>query len=313
MVCQCTINAIAYGAIGIIAFKVLTTLYNIVYPFLIAPAQDLHKLAGGAKWAVVTGSTDGIGKAYATELAKKGFNLLLVSRTQSKLDETKAEIAAASPNVEIRTLAFDFTNPSVADYQAKLVSEIEKIDVGVLVNNVGLSYEYPEVLHKVDGGLKRLADITIINTLPTTVLSAAVLPQMVERKKGVVINISSSASYSVMALWAVYSATKKYVCHFSDCIRNEYATSGITVQTVCPMMVSTKMSKVRTSFFAPTPGPYVKSAIRTIGNAAETTGCLAHQIQALVFNLPQFILAQIVDKNSYATRAAALRKRAKNQ
>ena len=71
-----------------------------------------------------------------------------------------------------------------------------------LVNNVGLSYEYPEVLHKVEGGLQRIADIAIVNTVPTSVLTAAVLPQMVERNNGVIVNISSSAAYAKLSLWA---------------------------------------------------------------------------------------------------------------
>lgn len=76
------------------------------------------------------------------------------------------------------------------------------------MNNVGLSYEYPERLDKLDGGLKRVTDITVINTVPTTLLSAFVLKQMAERKRGVVVNLASSAAYFPMAYWAIYSATK---------------------------------------------------------------------------------------------------------
>ena len=75
-------------------------------------------------------------------------------------------------------------------------------------------------------------------------LSAAVLSQMSDRKKGIIVNVASSASYNPMALWAVYSATKKYVTWFTSILRREYESRGITVQTICPMMVATKMSKV---------------------------------------------------------------------
>lgn len=74
---------------------------------------------------------------------------------------------------------------------------------------MGLSYEYPERLDKIEGGLQRVADITVINTLPTTVLSAYVLKQMSERNnRGILVNISSSASYHPLFFWAIYSATK---------------------------------------------------------------------------------------------------------
>lgn len=70
---------------------------------------------------------------------------------------------------------------------------------------------------------------------------------MTDRKKGIIVNVASSAAYNPMALWAVYSATKKYVTWFTSILRREYENSGIIIQTVCPMMVATKMSKV--SFF----------------------------------------------------------------
>lgn len=78
------------------------------------------------------------------------------------------------------------------------------------MNNVGLSYEYPERLDCIEGGLKRVTDITVINTVPTTLLSAFVLKQMAIRKNGVVVNISSSSAYFPLFYWAIYSATKVF-------------------------------------------------------------------------------------------------------
>ncbi|TKR76917.1 hypothetical protein L596_017986 [Steinernema carpocapsae] len=208
MGCMCPVIALGWAALAFIGYRLFKAVANVVYPYKIAAPIDLKKAAGG-EWAVVTGSTDGIGLAYAKELARKGFNILLVSRTQSKLDAVKKEIEEEF-NVESKTLAYDFTNPAVADYENQLVAELNKINIGILVNNVGLSYEYPEVLHKIEGGLQRVADITVINTVPPTVLSAAVLPKMVERRSGVIVNIASSAAANPMSMWAVYSATKKY-------------------------------------------------------------------------------------------------------
>jgi short-subunit dehydrogenase len=123
-----------------------------------------------------------------------------------------------------------------------------------------LSYEYPERLDRLDGGLQRITDITVINTLPTTVLSAAILGQMVTRNKGVIVNVSSSAAYHPLFYWAIYSATKvsyfdltwntpnflqKYINWLSTILRKEYASTDITIQTVCPMMVATKVFSSR--------------------------------------------------------------------
>ncbi|VDM78793.1 unnamed protein product [Strongylus vulgaris] len=121
---------------------------------------------------VITGATDGIGKAYAFELAKKGFNIFLVSRTQSKLDEVQKEIREKYSKVDVKTFAFDFCNGSVEAYKP-LREALNGVEVGVLINNVGMSYEYPERLHKVEGGVERLGAIATINTLPPTIVSFA--------------------------------------------------------------------------------------------------------------------------------------------
>ncbi|KAF1762483.1 hypothetical protein GCK72_010745 [Caenorhabditis remanei] len=309
MACQCFLIGAGYVALAAVAYRILTIFSNILGPYVLLSPIDLKKRAG-ASWAVVTGATDGIGKAYAFELARRGFNVFIVSRTQSKLDETKKEILEKYSNIEVRTAAYDFTNAAPSGYK-DLLATLNQVEIGVLVNNVGLSYEYPDVLHKVDGGIERLANITTINTLPPTLLSAGILPQMVARKAGVIINVGSSASANQMALWAVYSATKKYVSWLTAILRKEYEHQGITIQTIAPMMVATKMSKVkRTSFFTPDGAKFAKSALNTVGNASDTTGYISHQLQLELMDLiPTFIRDKILTNMSVGTRAAALRKK----
>lgn len=179
-----------------------------------------------------------------------------------------------------------------------------------------MSYEYPERLADVDGGLKRIADITVINTLPTTLLSAYVLKQMNQRKSGVIINLSSSACAKELSFWAVYSATKKYLNWLSAILRNEYAGRGITIQTIIPMMVATKMSKVRrSSFLIPFADKYAKSALSTVGLIEETTGYPAHQVQHDIYFklLPDFVFKHLANNDSMATRTRALKKKAQQQ
>lgn len=83
-------------------------------------------------FSVITGSTDGIGKAYAFELARKGFDLVLISRTQSKLDSTANEIREKYSTVTIKTIAFDFTTASLQEYESHLFSALGQLEVGVL-------------------------------------------------------------------------------------------------------------------------------------------------------------------------------------
>lgn len=308
------VTVIGYAGLFYLFYKALNSVYQIIFPYLFAVPQNLQVLAG-ARWAVITGSTDGIGKAYAFELAKKFNGIVLISRTAEKLKQVADEICQKFPNTQVKTIPFDFTNADVNEYESKIFPVLDEIDVGILVNNVGMSYEYPERLDMVEGGIKRIADITVINTVPTTVLSAHILKQMATRNRGVVINVASSASYHTMFYWAVYSATKKYVCWLSSIMRKEFANTGIIIQTVVPMMVATKMAKVRkTSFFTPSPEKFAVEAVRSIGLADETTGCLAHQIQAEVFFkwLPDIIINKFVTDNSISTRKRALKKKEQN-
>ncbi|MEJ1278472.1 hydroxysteroid (17-beta) dehydrogenase 12 [Cricetulus griseus] len=114
------------------------------------------------EWAVVTGGTDGIGKSYAEELAKRGMKIVLISRSQDKLDQVSSEIKEKF-KVETRTIAVDFTLDDIYD---KIKTGLAGLEIGVLVNNVGMSYEYPEYFLEVP-------DLDNVTRL--------VLPGMVER------------------------------------------------------------------------------------------------------------------------------------
>ncbi|GMT21648.1 hypothetical protein PFISCL1PPCAC_12945, partial [Pristionchus fissidentatus] len=251
---------LGYLLLALVALRILCVLYNIFVPYVLCGCRrDLHARAG-AKWAVITGATDGIGKAYAMQLAEQNFNVFLISRTQSKLNDTMKEISTRFPSVKIMTRAFDFTAPTYEDYQP-LINELSTIKVGILVNNVGMALDCPEVLHEVEGGRPALARISTVNTLPVLMMSSAVLEQMVTRKKGVIINVTSGTALNEMAYWNVYSAGK----HLKGYVG--------TLHIFGPMQVETM------SFLEPSPEKYVRSALRTVGVVSETTGYISHQIQ----------------------------------
>ena len=130
MTCSC-VSLAGYAVLAFLAYKLFTTLYNIIFPYLFAVPQNIAVLAG-AKWAVVTGSTDGIGKAYAFELAKKNFNLVLISRSIDKLNEVSKEITQKFDHIQVKTIAFDFTNTNLADYEATIFSVLGELEVGLL-------------------------------------------------------------------------------------------------------------------------------------------------------------------------------------
>ena len=162
-----------------------------------------------------------------------GLNIYLVSRTEAKLTAAAEEIKAAY-RVETKIFVADLVAAgALADSGAAwfgLKSNLDGLDVGVLVNNAGMSYEHPEFLHNVDA--KALNDIVAINAVALTQMVHVVLPGMKERGRGCVVNISSGVSAALPAcpLLAVYAASKAYVDALTAALAAEYSHFGIRFQ-----------------------------------------------------------------------------------
>jgi len=218
-------------------------------------------------WAVVTGATDGIGKAYCFALAKRGLNVVLISRTMSKLEECAAELKAKH-KVETKVVAADFSKVQEPGFMKAITTAVADLDVGVLVNNVGMSYSYPCWFAEEDTSEELLASLLQLNVCSTTAMTKLVLPGMVSRKRGAVINLSSAAGNMPCGSpgLAAYSATKAYVTALGKSIAHEVKAKGVTVQTHVPYFVSTKMSKIRkASLMVPSPDAWVDSSLRMLG------------------------------------------------
>uniref|UniRef100_A0A3P8Z0R9 Hydroxysteroid (17-beta) dehydrogenase 12b n=1 Tax=Esox lucius TaxID=8010 RepID=A0A3P8Z0R9_ESOLU len=227
------------------------------------------------KWAVVTGATDGIGKAYAEELARRGFDIVLISRTQEKLDEVSKSIEGKY-GVETKSLAADF---SATDIYPRIEAALTDLEIGVLVNNVGISYSYPEFFLNIPN-LDSFID-TMVNVNITSVcqMTRMVLPGMVERKKGAILNISSASGMYPCPLLTIYSASKAFVDFFSRGLEAEYKSKGIIIQSVLPFFVATKLSKIRhATLDKPSPDRYVAAELNTVGLQSQTNGYLPHAV-----------------------------------
>uniref|UniRef100_A0A3P8XB47 3-ketoacyl-CoA reductase n=1 Tax=Esox lucius TaxID=8010 RepID=A0A3P8XB47_ESOLU len=224
------------------------------------------------KWAVVTGATDGIGKVYAEELARKGFAMMLISRSQDKLDDVARQLEEQY-RVETKTIAVDF---GLSDIYPKIEAGLAGLEIGVLVNNVGISYPYPEYfLHipDLDNFITNMINVNITSVCQVRVLS----PQ--EQSKGVVLNISSASGMYPVPLLTVYSSSKAFVDFFSRGLQEEYKAKGIIVQSVLPFFVATKMTRIRKpTLDKPTPERYVAAELSTIGLQDQTNGYFPHAI-----------------------------------
>uniref|UniRef100_A0A3B5PR35 Hydroxysteroid (17-beta) dehydrogenase 12b n=1 Tax=Xiphophorus maculatus TaxID=8083 RepID=A0A3B5PR35_XIPMA len=252
------------------------------------------------KWAVVTGATDGIGKAYAEELARRGFAIVLISRSQEKLDDVSKAIASKC-GVETKTIAADF---SAIDIYAKIEEGLAGLEIGLLVNNVGTSYSYPEFFLNIPN-LDTFID-TMININITSVCQVSM-----NKKKGAILNISSASGMYPVPLLTVYSASKAFVDFFSRGLQAEYKSKGIIIQSILPFFVATKMSRIRRpTLDRPSPEHYVAAELNTVGLQTQTNGYLPHAIMGWVTTalLPAKMLNSYVMGMGLSQRARYLKK-----
>lgn len=108
------------------------------------------------------------------------------------------------------------------------------------VNNVGTMYDYPMYLGEVPE--QKLWDIINVNVGATTIMTRLLIKQMQQRKRGAIVNVSSGSEFQPTPLMTVYAATKAYIKSFSDALRVEYSSSGLTIQHLSPFFIKTKMN-----------------------------------------------------------------------
>ncbi|KAF5746516.1 very-long-chain 3-oxoacyl-CoA reductase-like protein [Tripterygium wilfordii] len=264
-----------------------------VYATFFRSHKDLKRYG---QWALITGATDGIGKAFAYQLAlDHGLNLILVSRDPIKLNAVSSDIQSTFPNIKTKTLVFDFTSCNYGGFGV-IEEAVKGVDVGVLINNVGITYPKANYFDELEE--KVWKDIVRVNLEGTTGVIRAVLPGMIERKRGAVVSIGSGAAIVVPShpLYTIYAATKAYIDQLSRCLYIEYKHCGIDVQCQVPLYVATKMASnvafiEGPSLFVPSPEEYARAAMSRVGYEPRCIPYWAHAVQSFLAQLvPEPIL-----------------------
>jgi uncharacterized protein len=187
--------------------------------------------------ALVTGASSGIGWELAKLFAEDRQDLVLVARTKKKLDQFARDLTAAF-GIKARAIAKDLAQPKTA---AEIVQELsaEGISIDTLVNNAGFGVYGP--FGQTDGA-KEL-EMLQVNVTALTQLTKLLLPPMIERRHGRILNVASTAAFVPGPLMAVYYATKAYVLSFSEALASELSGSGVTVTALCPGPTETDFAK----------------------------------------------------------------------
>ena len=191
------------------------------------------------KTALITGATSGIGEACARKFAEGGYNLILTARREEKLAEIKAQLEAEG--TKVRTLVFDVRDAEAAK-QAIDSLEAEWQTIDVLINNAGLALGLEKEYEGDPEDWNTMIDTNIKGLLTMTRL---IVPAMIERNEGHVINIGSVAGDAAYAGGNVYCATKAAVKTITDGLRIDVAESAVRVTNVKPGLVETNFSNVR--------------------------------------------------------------------
>jgi len=178
------------------------------------------------EWAVVTGASDGIGEAFARELAGAGLNLVIVARRRDRLDVLASELEA-SHATQVRVLAIDLTHVESAE---RLVAETDDLDVGLLVAAAGFGSSGPLV----ESGLAAELEMVDLNCRAVLALTHHFARRFIARRRGGIVLMSSLLAFQGVPLAANYAATKAYIQSLAEALRHELGPFGVDVIASAP-------------------------------------------------------------------------------
>lgn len=188
--------------------------------------------------ALITGASSGIGESFARTLAARGMHLILVARSEERLQRLSDELSRHY-GIKADVIATDLSQPDAAKCVKAAVQE-RALTVHLLVNNAGFAiYNHFE---RIDP--ERDHQQVMVNVSAVVDMAHAFLPDMVARGDGAVINVSSRGAFQPGAYFAVYGASKAFVLSFSEALWAEYRERGIDVLALCPGPVDTNFFNV---------------------------------------------------------------------
>ncbi len=189
------------------------------------------------KYALITGASSGIGYEFVKLFAEDGSNLIIISRNEERLLNIKREIENEH-KVNVLVLAKDLSKREAPEEICNQLED-ENIPVDILINNAGVGYHG----NFSDTDLERQLKMIQLNVLSLVRLTGLLLPSMIKKGYGKILNVASMAGFHGIPLHSIYSATKAFVLNFSESIAYELKGTGITVTCLCPGLTKTNFFK----------------------------------------------------------------------
>ncbi|KAG7508746.1 hypothetical protein JOB18_023298 [Solea senegalensis] len=245
----------------------------------IIPNRKLKQRYGD--WAVIYGASESVALAYAEELAKHSISIVFITHDRSSVSDTAAWLSQ-SYGVETVIVLADFSADQAATKPVK--DALRGKDVGFLVNCVDESLTSPQSL--IETPEQGLLDSVNKNVAGATLMVRLVLPGMVERSRGAVVNISSGACCRPLPGRATLAAYTGYLDNFSRALHVEYSSRGIFIQSLVPFQIASSRRQPSSSsspsgegWFVPKPDVYASHAVSTLGVSNRTTGYWPQTLQ----------------------------------
>ncbi|EDO16490.1 hypothetical protein Kpol_513p6 [Vanderwaltozyma polyspora DSM 70294] len=267
------VNMLLWSIFGFGVLKATTLILRIMACFVdlfVLPPVNYSKYGSkNGNYCVITGASDGIGKEFAFQMAKRGFNLILISRTLSKLETLQKEISTKY-NVKVEVLAIDVAKDSEDNYSA--IKELcGKFPITALINNVGQSHSIPVPFLETDEDEMRR--IITINNTATLMITQIIAPMIIKTTKesskktrGLILTMGSFGGLIPTPLLATYSGSKAFLQSWSSSLAGELKEHNVDVELIISYLVTSSMSKIRkTSMMIPNPKTFVASTLRNIG------------------------------------------------
>ncbi|KAK2785557.1 hypothetical protein FQN53_007642 [Emmonsiellopsis sp. PD_33] len=293
----------------LLAVGALTSLYLLLwacsnlYTFLRPSSLPKYLNKSKGTYALVTGSTEGIGTAFARELCKHGFNVVLHGRNPTKLSRLQATLQHEFPSRTIRTFVFDASLPTADSLDAAIVRDhLNDIPLSILINNVGgthgqTSSPYLRLQDHTNDEVDRVINV---NARFMTQLTRALFPILARNGPALVINVSSVTSVGIPYL-SVYAGTKAYVEAFTKAFAMEMEAEGIDIEAMCIISASVRTTgnPVASGLFIATPEALARVALARVGcGSASIAPYLLHWLQKLTLDyLPARLMHRLVIYN----------------
>ncbi|XP_042359388.1 inactive hydroxysteroid dehydrogenase-like protein 1 [Plectropomus leopardus] len=283
------VGALYTASRAVILLRDCCTLIRVHFLPRMIPSKKLTQRFGD--WAVVYGASEPVAKAYAEELARHGISVIFVTQDHTSVRDTAASLSQ-NYGVETVVVLADF---SLDQSASKTIKEATRgKDIGFLVNCVESMASPQSLIEMPEQGLLDLANK---NVAVATLMTRLVLPGMVERSRGAVVNISSGAVCRPLPGRVTLTASAGYMDHFSRALHLEYGGRGIFVQSLIPFQITSSEEQQSSStpastpgWFAPAPEVYARHAISTLGVTNRTTGYWPHTLQyGLMRCVPEWI------------------------